>query len=101
MEINALLQTVTAALPETEKEDLQKKLAQYIDHLIQNDFNRLVQLLYTLDIDERKLKSLLQQHPHSDAAPIISHLIIDRQLQKAQTRQQFTSRSMPDAEERW
>lgn len=101
MEMNALLQSIATALPEKEKEALQQKLQQYIDYLIQHDFNHLVQLLYILDVNERDLKSLLQQQPHTDAAEIISQMMIDRQLQKAQTRASFTSSPPDDSDERW
>ena len=80
---------------------MQKKLEDYINYLINHDFERLVQQLYTIDVDEKKLKDLLQQHPHTDAAALISHLMMERQLQKEQLRQQFTTTPGPDDEEKW
>jgi hypothetical protein len=101
MDINALLQTFDTRLAVTEREALQKKLEEYINYLIHHDFERLVQLLYTIDVDEKKLKTLLQQHPDTDAAAIISDLMIQRQLQKVQLRQQFKTTPGKDDEERW
>lgn len=103
MEINALLQAIETGLPAQEMEIAQQQLQEYINFLINNDFERLVQLLYTIDVDEKTLKNLLQQQPGTDAAQIITNLMIQRQLKKAYMRQQF--KSYPDAdreeEERW
>lgn len=76
-------------------------LQQEIDYLINNDFNKLVQVLYQIDISEKKLNALLQQNPQADASKIIAVLVIERQLQKIKTRQQFTRKSDNSSEERW
>jgi hypothetical protein len=60
-----------------------------------------VQLLYTVDVDEQKLKAILQQQPHKDAAAIIAELMLARQLQKAETRRRFNRAEAFDDEERW
>jgi hypothetical protein len=101
MEIHALLQTLTTPLPVTEREVLRQKLEAGINYLIENDFDRLVQILYTIDVDEKGLKKLLQQQPQADAAAIIADLMIQRQLQKAYTRQQFKMTPGMDEEEKW
>ena len=59
-----------------------------ISDLITNDFNRLVMLLYRLDVNEKKLYSCLEENKGVDAATIITELIIERQLQKARSREQ-------------
>jgi hypothetical protein len=101
MEIHALLQNLTTHLPVTEREALRKKLETQINYLIENDFERLVQILYTIDVDEKELKKLLQQQPQADAAAIMADLMIQRQLQKAYTRQQFKTAPGLDEEEKW
>jgi len=83
-------------------EELQNKLALYINDLIQHHFEKLVSLLYRIDVSEAKIKSLLQQKPGEDAAKIIATLIIERQLQKIKTRQQFSQRDNNfNEEEKW
>ena len=83
-------------------EELQNKLAAHINYLIQHHFEKLVSLLYRIDVSEAKIKSLLQQQPNEDAAKIIADLIIERQLQKIKTRQQFSQRDNDfDEEEKW
>ena len=73
-----------------------------INELILKDFNRLISILYRLDISEGKLKSLLQQHKDTDAADIIRDLIIERQLQKIKSRREYKERDNPiDENEKW
>jgi hypothetical protein len=64
------------------------KLASYLNELIQNDFNQLINLLYRIDVDEQKLKKTLKENA-GDAGLIIAELIIQRQLQKLKTRKEF------------
>ena len=83
-------------------EELQKVLAEHINHLIKNDFEKLVGLLYRIDVNEQKLKTLLQQYTNEDAGNIIALLIIERQEQKIRSRQQFSQRDKNiNEEEKW
>jgi hypothetical protein len=90
-------------LPVTESfEVLRETLAQWINGLISQRFGELVQLLYRIDVNEKKLKFLLEEKVGEDAAYIIADLIIERQLQKAAARKQY--QPPPDdesEEERW
>ncbi|MEO6638915.1 MAG: hypothetical protein ABIN25_11590 [Ginsengibacter sp.] len=82
-------------------EQIKEQLAAYINELITKDFSALVQLLYRVDIDEQKLKKLLQQEPGMDAALIITDLIIARQLQKKERREKFKRRDGSKGDELW
>jgi AraC-like DNA-binding protein len=64
-------------------------LASYINDLIQKDFNKLISILYRLDVSENKLRRLLEENTGSDAGRIIADLVIERQLQKIKSRRQF------------
>ncbi|HUQ97281.1 MAG TPA: hypothetical protein VM010_06425 [Chitinophagaceae bacterium] len=101
MEVLALLQNQTFPLTEAQRKVLLQALALYINELIANDFNQLVQLLYRIDIDEKKLKGLLQQYQYTDAAPLIAALILERQEEKAAHRQQQKSKPLEDSDEPW
>lgn len=70
-------------------EEIKKELSSIINNLIQSDFQRLVFLLYRIDVNETKLKELLKEHPEENAGNIITELIIERQQQKIKSRQQF------------
>ena len=65
-----------------EKSRLKDHLIFYINHLLLNDFNKLIQLLYKVDVDEVKLKGYLSEHPDEDAAILIAGMLIARQVQK-------------------
>ncbi|MBC7933915.1 MAG: hypothetical protein H7Y86_00955 [Rhizobacter sp.] len=77
------------------------ELSAYINQLIINHFDELITLLYRLDINEKKLKDLLQQHASKDAAGIIASLIIERQEQKIKTRELFKTAADIPEEEKW
>ena len=83
-------------------EELRENLSQYINSLIQTNFQKLVSLLYRIDVSESKLKTLLQEKADANAGVIIADLIIERQLQKIKSRQQFSQpdKNMND-EEQW
>jgi hypothetical protein len=78
-----------------------EKLAAYIRNLINNDFQKLISILYRLDVSEKKLKDLLAQ-TNSDAGFIIADAIIERQSEKIISRKNFNShgKNIPD-EEKW
>jgi hypothetical protein len=82
--------------------ELKEKLSLHINYLIEHNFQKLVSLLYRIDISEPKLKKLLNDHPGTDAGNIIAELIIERQQQKIKSRQQFSRRDNDiDENEKW
>lgn len=96
MENTELIQLINndlaVSLPEAVTYDeLHRLLAAHINDLIKNDFEKLVSCLYRIDVNEQKLKLLLQQYAGEDAGNIIALLIIERQEQKIKNRQQSDS----------
>ena len=83
-------------------EEMRQKLQAVINQMINTDFQKLVNILYRIDVNERKLKYLLQENVGEDAPVIIADLIIERQMEKIKTRKQF-SRHNDDTseEEKW
>jgi len=73
-------------------EEVESLLAGKINSMIRDDFNGLVQLLYRIDVEEPRLRYLLQQHKGEDAGRIIARLIIDRMLKKIETRRQYSAK---------
>ena len=67
-------------------------LAEKINELITKDFQKLVSILYRMDVSETKLKQLLKENLGNDAGPIIADLMIERQAEKIRSRQQFSKR---------
>jgi hypothetical protein len=71
------------------KNELHQKLTIFLNDLILNDFQKLISILYKVDVDEKKLKKILRENTGTDAGEIIATLIIERELQKIETRKQF------------
>jgi uncharacterized membrane protein YcaP (DUF421 family) len=76
-------------LPSASKAQIEAILAERINYLIINDFNWLVQALYRIDINEKKLEALLKENTKANAGNIIAALVIDRQLEKIKSRQKY------------
>jgi len=72
-------------------------LIAYINECIQKDFNKLVQLLYRIDVSEAKLKSILQLNPNEDAAKLIAAVIVERLAATKAARARFSSTGKIDA----
>src|SRR5690348_15301677 len=83
------------------KSELRQQLIDYINDLLLHDFNRLVQLLYRIDVSEKKLKEVLKENQQTDAAVIITDLIIKRQEEKIKAKQSFKSDSNISEEDKW
>ena len=82
--------------------ELEQQLTNHINHLINTDFEKLVYYLYRIDVNETKMKQLLQQQGGENAAQLIAQLIIDRQLQKIKSRAEHTPPATDeDDAERW
>lgn len=77
------------------------KLSEKINHLILNDFESLIRILYRLDVEEKKLRNILQQNPDKDAGLLIADLIIEREQKKAETRKMFRQENDISEEDRW
>lgn len=84
-----------------QKQELKEQLISIVNSLLLHDFNKLVQILYRVDVSEQKLKELLQKNPQTDAAIIIADLLIERQEEKIKTKQSFKTDDHITDEEKW
>lgn len=83
------------------REELLNQLSSSINHLIETDFPQLVNILYRLDISEPSLKQTLRENPGKNTGDLIAVMVIERQLQKLKSREQFkSSDNIPD-DEKW
>src|SRR5436190_24222352 len=77
-------------------------LAVRINELIEHHFQRLISILYRLDVPEEKLKRLLKENKDQDAGFIIANLIVERHEEKIKSREQFSKRDPGiDENEKW
>jgi hypothetical protein len=83
------------------KQQLIEALAEGINHLIQADFTRLINILYRIDISEQTIKETLEKQADKDAGVLIAELIIERQLQKQKMRAQFKSQQNIPDDDKW
>lgn len=58
-------------------------------------------MLYTIDVNEAKLKAMLREYQGTDAALLIAQLVVDRQKQKQKTRDMFKPRDGGEEGELW
>jgi hypothetical protein len=69
--------------------------------MIQTSFERLVNLLYRMDVDEKKTETGFERKSGTDAGMIITELIIERQVQKIKSRKEFGQTPPAGDEEKW
>lgn len=87
--------------PENSEALFKEKLAAYIHQLINNDFQKLISILYRLDVSEKKLKQLLAEQ-NADAGFVIANAIIERQKEKMASRKKFSDLNNDiSEEEKW
>jgi hypothetical protein len=84
-----------------QKEEMKEHLVLYLNYLLLHDFNKLVQILYRVDVSEQKLKEFLQSNPQKDAAVVMADLLIQRQEEKIKTKESFKSNTDIPDEEKW
>lgn len=65
---------------------LQQWLSEEVRLLLDHDFQRLLNILYRIDVSEKKTKKALTGSNPADA---IAGLIIERELQKVETRKKY------------
>ena len=113
MDLPALQHDLNAAygldLPEAvTMEALEHLLAAKINTLINGDFDRLVQLLYRIDVNEESLRQILKTNAQNNTGNLIARLILERSQEKIRTRKMYSGnrsdkKDQPNAdeEERW
>jgi hypothetical protein len=68
---------------------LRSLLIRRIEELAEKDMEKLMWILYRIDVSEKKLHETMQQTPPDKFGSTIADLIIERQLKKIETRKQF------------
>jgi hypothetical protein len=87
--------------PIVSPEELRDQLSVHINYLINHDFEKLVSLLYRIDVNEQRMRNLLEQQQGENAAGLIAELIIERQLQKIESRKRSAKDDTIPEEEKW
>ncbi|MHA6249406.1 hypothetical protein ACXYMU_15800 [Pontibacter sp. CAU 1760] len=71
-------------------EALHYKVAHVVQRLLENDFNRLLHILYRIDVEERKVKEAMLAEEPEIVADRITRLILKRELQRAEIRFRYS-----------
>ncbi|RZL40137.1 MAG: hypothetical protein EOO93_31400, partial [Pedobacter sp.] len=59
-------------------------------YLVDNDFPKLVQILYKADVDQYKLKELLENIEGKSSAEVIADAYLARQMAKIETWKKYS-----------
>ena len=69
---------------------LRDTLIKTFEYLVEDDFQKLLQILYKADVDQYKLKELLENTEGKSSAEIIADAYIDRQKAKVETWKRYS-----------
>jgi hypothetical protein len=70
-------------------EELKEQLTNTVVYMLLHEMEKLMGILYRIDVNEKKVKEAFGQNNPKLIAPILANLIIERELQKAQHRASF------------
>ncbi len=71
------------------RNELETRLHLFISNLLANDFEKLCNLIYRHDVEEIKFNNALQLPDINDQAWKITHLVIDREMEKVKMRMAY------------
>ncbi|MEJ5995432.1 hypothetical protein WG904_13475 [Pedobacter sp. Du54] len=69
---------------------LRDVLVKTFEYLVGDDFQKLLQILYKADVDQYKLKTLLENTEGKSSAEIIADAYIERQKAKIETWKKYS-----------
>lgn len=67
-----------------------ESFVRYIENLISNDFDKLVSILYRVDVSEHKVRDVLSENSKEPAGRIIANLILKREAEKEVWRKKYS-----------
>ena len=83
-------------------EELINYLSIEINILINNNFEKLVSILYRMDVSEQKMKQLLKKNNTENSGIVIARLVIEREQQRIKTKKDFLQNLNTNCtEEKW
>lgn len=71
------------------RNELEIRMHAFISNLLENDFEKLCNLIYRHDVEEIKFNNALQLPNIDDRAWKITHLVIDREMEKVEMRKAY------------
>lgn len=86
-------ESIEELLPENEMEamnELRKVLTARIAHMLDHDFELLMQIFYRIDLNENKVKEAIALA--DEPSEKLAELVLEREMQKAKTRMAYKNR---------
>lgn len=81
------------------EEELHRELANRIAYMLEYQMEYLLSLMYRLDVSEQKVNAALSPGAPDPANIGLAHLVIERQKQRAFTKQHFKQENLEDLDE--
>ncbi|KQB98984.1 hypothetical protein [Pedobacter sp. Hv1] len=72
------------------EEQLRQLMVNSFAYLIEEDFSKLLQILYRADVDQYKLKELLESNADQSSAEVIADAYLSRQKAKIETWKKYS-----------
>jgi hypothetical protein len=72
-------------------EELHYILSQRIRELLEKNVEKLVHILYRIDVNQKKTDDIFNNPSKDDIALLLTDAVIERQLQKVHTRRKYKS----------
>ncbi len=92
VEKDFLMADNTSLIPSTDSaslEEFRKHLTEKLKYLLDEKFDALVNILYRIDISERKLSQLFSGNNRDSIPASLAEMIIERQLEKLRLRKLY------------
>ncbi len=71
------------------RNELELRLNAFISNLLENNFEKLCNLIYRHDVDESKFNDALQLNNIEERSLAITRLVIEREMEKVKMRQMY------------
>lgn len=72
-------------------DELYDQLLPEISHLLAANSQKIMAMLYTIDVSETAIKKEAYVHPEKELSDVITHLILEREFKKILSRHYFRS----------
>ena len=77
-------------IDKTPYEELFEQIFPHIDRMIVEEYEKLQNIMYKIDLEEEKVNRYLRENPMADTSELITDLILKRELQKVVIRKMFS-----------
>lgn len=82
-------------------EALQKHVERIVSYMVDHDMGGFLNMLYIMDVSEAKIKKALADSAPEYTIREIATIIIERELEKVESRAAYREKGFTDEDERW